>query len=319
MLTELSPLSSTIEEYEKTAAALVELESRYKGVRYDVVTKLGMLAATVARKELRTLRVALEHKRVEIKAPALKRSQEIDTEARRLTAAIAALESPIDEQIKEEETRKEQERLAVERAEQERLDAIQRAIRDAEQQKIDEANAEIMRRQAELNRAEQARQEAEAAQARALEVAARAFRLRIEEEERQARLLREEQDRLARQEREDAARIARGIQEARELELQQERNKIDADRRIVESAQRKAREEEELKARQERERIEAMQRAAEEKQRNAKEKEDEKQREIQRRANAVLDARVMLKTFVQRFGQLEEFAPVVSVITTFLK
>lgn len=159
--TELVPVSTSIQEYEKTALALAELERRYKGVRYDVNTKDGLLAATKARAELRTLRVALEKTRVAIKAPALKRTQEIDTEARRLTSAISELEDPIDAQIKAEQIRKENERLAAERAEQERIAAEQEAIRQAEQRKIEEAQAEIRRRQDELDRAERERREKE--------------------------------------------------------------------------------------------------------------------------------------------------------------
>ncbi len=316
--TEIVPYSSSIEEYAKTAAALVELERLYKGVIYDVNKKDGLLAATKARAELRTLRVALEKTRVAIKAPALKRTQEIDTEARRLTSAISGLEDPIDAQIKAEETRKENERLAVERAEQERVAAEQEAVRLAEQKKIEEAQAEIRRRQEELDRAEQARKEAELENQRAIEKQAREARLRIEEEERQARAKREEEDRIARLARDEEERVARKQREEEELKLKQERDRIDAERRVVEEAQRKAREEDELKAKKGRDRIEAEQRAAEEKKRKAREKEEEKQREIQRRANDVLDANLLLESFVQRFGHLEEFASVTTAITVFL-
>lgn len=317
-MTEIVPASTSIEEYSKTAMALVELERRYKGVRYDVNTKEGLVAATKARAELRTLRVALEKTRVAIKAPALKRTQEIDTEARRLTAAISELEDPIDVQIKAEETRKENERLAAERAEQERIEAEQRAIREAEQRKIEEAQAEIRRRQEELDRSERERRQKELEAARLIEEQQRAARMKIEEEERKARAIRDEQDRLARVAREEEEARARRKREEEEARLKAERDKIEAERRAVEDAQRKAREEEEARAKRERDKKEAEQRAAEEKKRKAKEKEEEKQREIQRRANDVMDANAMLTAFIHRFGHLEEFAPVVSAITEFL-
>lgn len=316
--TEVAIIPTSIQEYEKTAAALAELDRRYKGIRYDVLTKDGLLAATKARAELRTLRIALEKTRVAIKAPALKRTQEIDTEARRLTAAICALEDPIDAQIKAEEMRKEQERLAAERAEQERIEAEQRAIREAEQRKIEEAQAEIRRRQDALDRAEQARREEEAEHRRVIEEQDRAARLRIEEEDRKARAIREEQDRVARIAREEEERKTRKAREEEEARLKAERDKMDAERRAVEEAQRKAREEEEARARKERDRKEAEQRAIEERKRKAREQEEEKQREIQRRESAVLDANAMLATFMERFGHLEEFAPVVTAITKFL-
>ena len=309
---------SSIEEYNKTAAALVELETRYKGVRYEVTTKLGLLAATTARKELRTLRVALENKRVEIKAPALKRTQEIDAEAKRLTKAIEALEDPIDAQIKEEEQRKENDRLAAERAEQEKREAEQRAIREAEERKLQAERDALAKRQAEIDRVEREQRELAAAAQRKIEEDARASRLKIEQEERAARLAREEQDRIARAERDEADRIIRGIQEAKELELQRERDRLAEERLVAEAAQRQARERDEALAKIERDRVEAEFRSAEEKKRKAKEKEAERQREVARRANNVLDANAMLSTFVERFGQLEEFAAIAALIAQFL-
>ena len=316
--TEIVAVSTSIEEYAKTEMALVELERRYKGIRYDVNTRDGLVAATKSRAELRTLRVALEKTRVAIKAPALKRTQEIDTEARRLTTAISALEDPIDAQIKAEETRKENERLAVERAEQERVELERRAIREAEQRKIEEAQADIRKRQAELDRAERERREKEIEASRVIEEQQRAARLKIEEEERAARAIRDEQDRLARVAREQEEVKARKIREEEEAQLKVERDKIEAERRAVEEAQRKIREEEEARAKKELDRKEAEQRAIEEKKRKAKEKEEDRQREIQRRANELLDANAMLATFVQRFGHLEEFFSIVSAITEFL-
>lgn len=316
--TEIIPISTPIQEYEKTAQAIAELERRYKGVRYDVNTKDGLVAATKARAELRTLRVALDKTRVAIKAPALKRTQEIDTEARRLTSAIAELEDPIDAQIKAEETRKENERLAVERAEKERIEAEQRAIHEAEQRKIEEAQAEIRRRQEELDRAERERREKEVEAARVIEEQQRAARLQIEEEERKARAIRDEQDRIARVAREEEEQKARKIREEEEARLKIERDKIEAERRAIDDAQRKQREEEEARAKKERDKKDAEARVIEEKKRKAKEKEEEKQREIQRLANEKLDVNAMLTTFVERFGHLGEYAPIVTAITEFL-
>lgn len=79
-----------IAEYSHTDAALATLTERYAGVVYDVTTKLGMIDAVRARREIREIRVALERKRTEIKQPALRRCQQIDSEARRITAAPSA-------------------------------------------------------------------------------------------------------------------------------------------------------------------------------------------------------------------------------------
>lgn len=110
-------MSTAIVEYTATEAALSELRVKYADVVFPVDTTKGMTEAKAARAELRTLRVALEAKRKEIKAPALKRCSEIDTEAKRITAELEELEDPIDEAIKAEERRKE-----VAKAEQERLE-----------------------------------------------------------------------------------------------------------------------------------------------------------------------------------------------------
>lgn len=120
-----------IAEYSPTAAALADLRGRLADVAYDLSTGKGMEIAKKDRAEVRGLRVALEAKRVELKAPALERSRLIDAEAKALTAELVALEKPIDDQIKAEEARKEAAKAARESAEQaaraviqERIDAI---------------------------------------------------------------------------------------------------------------------------------------------------------------------------------------------------
>lgn len=123
-------MTTAIAEYSATEAALADLEQRYKGVVFDVATRDGMASAIKGRAELRGYRVTLEKTRVEIKAPALERARLIDTEAKRIKDAITALEDPIDETIKAEETRKERERAERESAEAARLQRITDAIND---------------------------------------------------------------------------------------------------------------------------------------------------------------------------------------------
>src|SRR5262245_51904969 len=101
-----------IAEYSKTEAALAELTVRYQGVTFEVTTKDGMKAAKTARATLRDLRVALETKRQEIKEPVLVQGRLIDSEAKRISKALEALEDPIDAQIKGEERKQEEIRLA---------------------------------------------------------------------------------------------------------------------------------------------------------------------------------------------------------------
>lgn len=55
-----------------------------------------------------------------------------------------------------------------------------------------------------------------------------------------------------------------------------------------------------------------------EEERKEREAEEARQREIRRKANELTDAREMLATFKQRFGHLEQFAPVVKAINACL-
>lgn len=124
------PAIMAIAEYKVTAAALAELRTRLADVAYDLSTGKGLDIAKKDRAEVRGLRLALEAKRVELKAPALERSRLIDAEAKALTVELVALEKPIDEQIKAEERRKEVERVAREQ--------VERAAAAVVQTKIDE-------------------------------------------------------------------------------------------------------------------------------------------------------------------------------------
>jgi chromosome segregation ATPase len=117
-----------IVEYSQTAAALGELRQKYENVVFPVDTTAGMKDAVAARKELRDIRVGLEKMRKELKEPALRRCQLIDSEAKTITASLTALEDPIDTQIKAEERRKEELRREAERREFERVEAIQEKI-----------------------------------------------------------------------------------------------------------------------------------------------------------------------------------------------
>lgn len=115
---------TTIAEYSPTARALAELRTKYADAVFDVSTGKGMTVAKEARAELREHRVSLEKERVRIKAPALERCRQIDSEAKRITAELESLEQPVNEQIKGEEDRKALEKAAKERAERERVEAI---------------------------------------------------------------------------------------------------------------------------------------------------------------------------------------------------
>ncbi len=121
-------VASPIVEYSATTAALHELRTRYAAATYAVQTTAGMREARAARATLRDLRVALEAKRQELKAPILDRGRLLDSEAKRITAELVALEDPIDAQIRGEEDRKAQEKARAEQAERERVAEIDKRI-----------------------------------------------------------------------------------------------------------------------------------------------------------------------------------------------
>lgn len=224
-------MTTAIKEYSETEAALAKLSQDYKGVVYDVTTVEGMGAARKGRAELRTYRTSLEKMRVHLKEDILVRGRLIDGEAKRITAELESLETPIDEQIKKEEKRVEDIRLAKVREEEAKRVEAERLAKEAEEQRLAAERAEIARRQAELDRAERERREADERARLKLEEEAREARRKIEEDERQARMAREQADREARQAREAEERrqkAARDEQEAKEREARRiENEKLD--------------------------------------------------------------------------------------------
>jgi colicin import membrane protein len=122
------PITTELAEYSPVAEALTALRARYANVAFALATTEGNKAAREARSVLVSLRTGLEAKRVELKAPTLERGRLIDAEAKRITAAILALEQPIDQQIKADEQRRAAEAEARRKAEQERIDGHMAAL-----------------------------------------------------------------------------------------------------------------------------------------------------------------------------------------------
>lgn len=276
-------MTTTIAEYSKTDAALSDLATRYKDVIFQVTTKDGMEDAKKSRAEIRTYRVDLEKLRKEIKAPALLKCQQIDSEAKRITTELESLENPIDAQIKAEETRKEEEKNAAARAEQARVMAEQQEIKDAEEAKMAADRAEIERQKVEIEAAKKLLRDQ-------IEAQERAARMRIEEEERKARMEREEADRQARIAREAEEAKAKAIRDEEDARIKAERDKLESERRAAEEVARKEREAEEAK-----------------------------QREILRKQAKLADATELLKMFIAQYGDLPEFKFVSDTIRKYLK
>lgn len=121
---EAALVTSALAEFDKVAAGLAALEKSYKGVLYEVATREGMKAAVEARREIKAPRVALERCRREAKKPLLELGRKLDSEAKRITEALEALEDPIDLQIKTEEDRLHNEAVARAAAETRRIEEL---------------------------------------------------------------------------------------------------------------------------------------------------------------------------------------------------
>lgn len=278
-------MTTEITEYSPTETALAALRDQYAGKTFEVATPAGMKLAIAARAELRDYRVNLEKMRKQIKEPALRRCQLIDTEARRITTELVALEDPIDAQIKAEEKRREDEKAAKLEAERrrlanhrERIDAIKRYQTQAVGLPAGRIHVliEQLRDGITVDASfEEFEAEAAAAKAETLEALVELHTRQLEQEAEQRRIAEEraeleryrkqEQERLAAERAAEEERLAaaRAVEEA----ARAERDRIEAEARAAreqaELEERRRRREQEEAERQAREAAEAEARAAE--------------------------------------------------------
>lgn len=117
-----------IAEISAVRQGIEDLKTKYANAVFDVSVTDGMEKAKAARQEIRKPRYAVERTRKESKSKLAALGKSIDSEAANITAALLALEVPIDDQIKAEEKRKEDERQQKIVAEQRRQEAIRAAL-----------------------------------------------------------------------------------------------------------------------------------------------------------------------------------------------
>jgi chromosome segregation ATPase len=234
---------------------------REMGAKYAALTCETPDAYEETRKAiavLRSTRVAIEEKRVDLKRSALEYGRKVDGVAKELTAEIEALELPLKEKKAAVDEVKARAKREAEEAERAEIERTIREAREAEEARLKaERDAEALRLKAERD-AEESRLAA-IAKAQAIE-AERIAEARRELDAQAARAREEEMARAkAEQARIDAEREKMAAQQAA----------IDAERRDLQSAKEKADREEferQAKARAEqeaRERIEAERTAAE--------------------------------------------------------
>jgi colicin import membrane protein len=296
--------TTPIAEYSVTEAAIANLKVRFAGVVYDLTKREDLQTAISARAELRTLRVSLEKKRVEIKAPALEQCRLIDSEAARISKEIEALEDPIDQQIKKDEQRRKDEQLAKEKAEAERIAGIQTRIANINALTTDAVGKDVAEIRQYLAEARSIEIDAEFGEFKATAAAAKARTVQaieqllagavaMEEKAERERLAKiEEEARLANEraefERRKAEQDERDRREqerilAENKRLAEERAKGEADERArrakIEADEKAAREKIEREQREAREKLEA-----EERQRKAARAEEDRKLAEQRAA-----------------------------------
>lgn len=121
---QLAIVGQAMTEFEKVAAGIAALETRYKDVVYPVTTTRGLDEAKAARADIRDARYAVQRAAKSAKSELAAISKNIGEKADQIIAPLEALEAPIDQQIKAEEARKEAEKEAKRLAEVARVEAI---------------------------------------------------------------------------------------------------------------------------------------------------------------------------------------------------
>lgn len=246
-----------IAEYSGVAAAMASIEAKYAGRVYDVLTREGMADAKAARREIREARTGLERLRKEIKAPAWKRCQLIDSEAKEITKRLSAIEDPIDAIIKAEEQRAANEKAEAERKEalrvatiRERIEAfnvmppwgsnseqISARLREVNDIPVDDTFAEFTEAAAIAKAQAITRLSTLAEEARMLE--AEQAKLKALADEQMAKIAaerKENEERLARERAEHEARMAEEREARRKAEAEAERARNEERARMAEEA-----------------------------------------------------------------------------------
>lgn len=279
---------------------------------FDVVTKEGMALAVKQRAIFRSIRVEADKAREFRKAPIIKIGKLIQERYNEIEAEITVHESRFDDAIKAEEKRKDDEKNAAIRAEQEKLEAIQRELKAADERKMAEDRAAIAKAQAELEAQRKAQADADKLVRDKIEADMREAADKIEADQRASRMAIEEANRKAQAEREAQAAEVKRKHDAEEAELKTKRDKLEAERREVEESQRKEREAQEQREHAARAEVEAKAKAEQ----DAKEAAE---RAVLREQAELMDGMEMMKTFVTRFGGRAEFKSVVDAINKYLR
>jgi hypothetical protein len=128
---DMARVQNALSEFDRVAAGLAAIEAQYpKDAIYEVGTTKGMKDAVEHRAAWRDPRITVEKARKMAKAPLLALGKSIDARAAWITEKLREGEEPIDQLIKAEEARREEEKQARINAEAGRILAIQEALAD---------------------------------------------------------------------------------------------------------------------------------------------------------------------------------------------
>lgn len=200
----LAEQTMQVVRYDVNEAAIAATKARCATLSAD--TPKGYEEVRLALADLRGTRVAIEKRRVELKADALAFGRLVDSEAKRFTALLMEIEKPLSQKKHDVDYEKARLKAEAEAAKQRELEAKIRAEREAE-----EARLRAIREAEEARLAEE--------------------RARLEAERQQLAAERREAD--------EAARVQ---WEAAEAALSAERKRLAAEQRVIEATQRAERE-----------------------------------------------------------------------------
>lgn len=127
-LVTIDPPTYVKQTYESFEKRLEQAIAESKDVTYTITTKEGMEVAKANRNVFKAIRIELEKKRAECKAPILEVGKLLDSRAKEIEAKVRPLEERFDADIKAEEKRIEDEKAAKIKAEAERNAQIQGRI-----------------------------------------------------------------------------------------------------------------------------------------------------------------------------------------------
>jgi hypothetical protein len=254
--------------FEITPEAIAAKRATYAALSAD--TSAGYEQVRLAIADCRTMRVAVEKRRVELKASALKYGRDVDTAAAALTSLLESLEEPLkalksavdDEKARAKREKEEAAKAALEAeicAKREAEEAELRAQREAEEARLAEERAAL----AAAQKAESERLAAERAQ---LEAERKAAEL---ERAREQKLRDEQAAKVAAEQKAEADRLAaerQAIEAERAKAAKEERQRAEAAEALAAEERRAASEalaKERAELQVERERLAAQERARE--------------------------------------------------------